>query len=1451
MGIASTATAMDLKKIWRENKKALIGYYTIGVLLVFFQSGLLSAQTTYKPSNSDPLYESWRWRSIDVLATKGVRCMADDPGGNMWFGLDKGIMRYDGYDWVLYDDQEYLKFPVGILFMTSGGQLLAGSEAGLLAYENGQWKKIFPRNDSLHVAVTAITEMPDGAILAGIQNGLLMVKNEQVSVFTALQRANAFKQDHPYASVTVLPDEVLFQRNFGRVDNIYLEDSELIWLFLSRNNDGKLVKFQLTDTLNQVLQKFEVTEELGGFKLPNRNEVLRSSSNELWIINGFYKSGILRQKNSEWELLKISSLFGGDELHTDILELGDGSIWVGGLGKLYVYKDDRWSVFSAPALPIPSSRIIFHEARNGQVWIAGMQGDVFRLSYNQDQWVKYQGLNFQLKESSGKEWYISAIGQVVFHDEDSWQAFNQSHGLIDAPVRLVSTSNGRLWVAGSHQGLAATAYLENGRWIRQTHPALSWGIDPRSVFQDNEGALWFGASVDRQEALGQISGVLQLRNPDGQTLEWVHHTQQDGIVQHNVYGIAQSPDGAMWLGGTNLLMRSSGRWQTLPDKEYLNEFVDIVHSRHNLWVGSRYYGLFRFDGRNWTQFTNHDGLPSNTIISIYEEHPEKVWVITDRDIAFFDGQKWFSGLFTEEFRMPREGGDIMVDADGAVWVNKSLREWKRRAFPFSVTPAEALEDFWTVRYRRETMPPKTTIDIYSEKVDRSGNTLIGWTGRDFWEETPARQLTYSYRINQGEWSEFSPETSVVLTKMGSGKHVFEARARDLDFNVETQPASITFNVTPAIWKQPWFIALVVSFLIVIGFYEARLINRNKSLSKLNASLSDANQTLENRQKKIELQKETILKQKEELERKAIILEEKTAEITSQRDQLKEMVEKVEELSSVKQRFFTNISHEFRTPLTLILGSIERLLSSPDNVEKPRLNLAYETIQRNSKRILRLINQILEIRKIERGKMELNPAAGDIVAFSREITGLFQDLARNQVIDLSFETSLEAEEILFDHDKIEKILFNLLSNAFKNTPSGEKISVCIRQERHQAMAENTDDTADPENSTEKDYLVFEVADTGRGIPAAHLPHIFERFYQVDEASPHHKYDSSGIGLSYVKDLVSAHQGLISVKSELGRGSTFIFEIPCALDGIETPAAKQPEAYNAASLISDDLRAEVDNMKKAISYESTDETPQPLNETSQPGPTEKIMVMVVEDETELREFLRDALETDYEIIDARNGVIGYEKATDYQPDIIITDVMMPEMDGFELCRRLKANLATTHIPVIMLTARTSPENKLEGYQTGADSYIEKPFSIDLLRARIENLLMAKEKTRVKILRELITQPSEIEVHSEDDKMLRKIQEVLEENISNSDFDVESMSRHFYLSRCHFSRKIKQITGLTPKEIIDSYRLKRASQLLQQKITITEVAYMVGFDHPNSFSRAFRKFYNMTPSEFASQN
>jgi signal transduction histidine kinase/DNA-binding response OmpR family regulator/ligand-binding sensor domain-containing protein len=1363
--------------------------------------------------------------------------MVDDSEGNMWFGLNKGVMKYDGYHWELFDDQPCLKSPIGTLLNSSMGNLYAGSESGLLTYSSNGWRKIFPSDDSLKIAVTSITESNNGDLWVGIQNGLLRLQDGKHTIYTVLSRTRSFKEAHPQATIVVLPDEILLQRNFGRVDEIFINNEE-VWLFMSRNNDGKLLRFNPSDTLNGLLTKHKITQELAGVKLANRNQMIETQKGEKWIINGFYKRGVFKHDGKAWKQIKLSDNFGGDELHTDIMEVSDGSLWIGGLGKFFVYKNKVWNIYTAPNLPIPSSRIIFHEAADGNIWIAGIQGDVFRVVYQQDKWLRINGLNFQTQDSEGQNWFISANSQIVFNHDDEWYSYSASDGVIDSPVRLVATKNGRIWIAGSHNGIAATAYLKEGKWIKQLHPKVSWGIDPRSVFQDKDGSLWFGASVDRQDNLGQISGILQLFNPDSDSLEWKHHTQADGIVQHNVYGIGQSSDGKIWAGGTNLLMHKPPRWQVVTGIEHFNEFVDIVYSRHNLWVGSRYYGLFRYDGEKWVQFTKNSGLPSNTIISIYEEEPNKVWVITDKDIAWYDGKNWVSGLFNEEFKIPREGGEITGTSDGTIWINKSLREWKRRAFPFSVASPESFEDFWTVRYQCDTMPPITKINVFTERVDQSGNTLIGWTGVDHWEVTPTKRLTYSYKLNDEEWSDFTTETSVVLTNLKSGKHTFRVRARDLDHNIEKVPAQIDFSVKPPIWKQPWFIALVLSFLITIGYYEAKLINRNRSLFKLNESLKEAFEKLESRKQKIELQKEQIQEQKEELEKKNLVLEEKNEEIVQQRDRLQEMIEKVEELSNVKQRFFTNISHEFRTPLTLILGSIEQLINSPARTEKAKLTQAYEIIQRNSRRILRLINQILEVRKIELGKLQLRMHRGDIVSFTKDIVSLFNDLASKYSINLLFNSKDNNLEVMFDPDIIEKIVSNLVSNAFKFTPPNGRIEVSVEQR--------------VEPNTNSDAIYIKVVDTGKGIPKQFVEHIFDRFYQLKENYSQQNQDSSGIGLSYVKDLVTTHNGNIYVESEMGIGSTFTFFIPVTLPTDSNQVEQEQPVLSPSEKITDSIRHEIESINITLAQQKPIDEEIRASKEDDYTQGDKLSALIVEDEFEFRKFLRDILNEDFEVIEAVNGADGYNQALKFQPDIIISDVMMPQMNGIELCGMLKKNLITNHIPVIMLTARTAPEHKLEGYQVGADAYIEKPFNREYLKIRINNLLLAKDKTREKILRELTTQPEEIKVHSEDDKMLSRIREVLEENISNSDFDVETMSQLFCLSRFHFSRKIKQLTGLNPKEIIDSFRLKRAGQiLLQQKISISEVAYMVGFDHPNSFTRAFKKHHSMSPTEYISQN
>jgi len=282
------------------------------------------------------------------------------------------VIRYDGYIWTTFDDQPFLQSPVGVLKKAPDGSLFTGSESGLLQFSSEKWEKIFPQTDTIEIPVTCIVKDSESNIYAGVQNGIVQLNTDQKIIYTVLGRVNSFRESNPDATIIVLPDEILMQRNFGRVDEIFLDNDNQIWVFFSRNNDGKLLFFNQKDTLNGVLQKYEISEKLGGHNLSNRNQIIKSTSGELWLINGFYKSGILNKTASGWKQLKLSDKFGGDELHTDIMEVSDGSLWIGGLGKLYVYRDSKWKVFSAPALPVPSSRIIFHESQNGQIWIAGV-----------------------------------------------------------------------------------------------------------------------------------------------------------------------------------------------------------------------------------------------------------------------------------------------------------------------------------------------------------------------------------------------------------------------------------------------------------------------------------------------------------------------------------------------------------------------------------------------------------------------------------------------------------------------------------------------------------------------------------------------------------------------------------------------------------------------------------------------------------------------------------------------------------------------------------------------------------------------------------------------------------------------------------------------------------------------------------------------------------------------
>lgn len=1386
-----------------------------------------SEASPYVPKQGDRLTESWRFKYFSQLDGKGVRCISEGKNGVIWFGVNEGVIEYDGYHWKFHSEKDGLKgVSVSNILAADNGSIYAASSQGVFQYNHHSWTCHFPARGGIQFTFNNIYQLENGGIMCPFSEGVLYLtpENEKI-LFSSPGYYNSIKKNYSDLRFVALPEDAF--RDMDYISDIVEDNRNRVWFAITIDELSRILMFDLDDTTEGKITNYKILSHSPSLKLGENIKLLKAKDKSIWVINNSYKIGVIRFKEGKTTYFKLSEQFGGDEYATSIGETSDGAIWIGGLGKLFAYKNNRWHVYKSPDFDIPASKLILAEGKNDKLWIAGEQAKVFCFDYSQHTWLTYKDLNFQCESKDRKRWFLEVSGKIVVQSSQGWTSYDQSDGVIDAPVRILVTSKNQAWVAGSHEGVAATAYLDGDRWVRQIHPELSWGIDYRAVFEARDGSLWFGCSVDRDPAKGQIGGVLHLVNPMDENKRWIHHkSNENGLNQSNAYGLAQTADGRIWVGGGNLYSFNGDQW-TLTEQPKLQQFINILGSDQNgmLCVGSRYYGVFFYDGKKWINYNTTNGLNSNTVISIHVDRNNYIWVATDNDICMFDGQSWITGIFPQEMNMNYEGGTILTDSDGAIWINKSMREWKRRAFSYNKIPEEALENFQTYRYTPDNQPPETRVTLYSEEVSPPGNTYISWEGEDYFNSTPQHKLLYSYRINGGPWSRYTQEKHITFTDLKNGEYTFEVKAKDLDNNEDLSPAAIHFEVMPPVWKQSWFIMMVSGFILLIAFFEYRILRKNNKLSELNGSLKTVNQELQLKHEKIELQNEEILKsqkqiilQKEKLEKNNRQLETQNQEIQSQRDMLEKMVKKVEDLSKIKLQFFTNISHEFRTPLTLILGPIEKLIHK--GLVNPDTQKTYEVIQRNAQRLLKLVNQLLEFRRIETGALELNLKRYDIIRFIDEIQNLFNIIASERQVDYTFHSSIKELNIAFDPDKIEKIIFNLLSNAFKYTDSRGRISFFL------------DATEDQK------YVQLVVEDNGCGISGEQLDLIFERFHENNQNSSPWNMESSGIGLSFIKKLVEFHKGKIYVESEPNEGSRFTVLIPTFLTADE--AYVDPEKHLPSAERKTNLRSSIDMLNQWLVSRQNE----PEIDLEQNGGQK---LLIVEDNPDMREYLKDVLQPEYQVYAASSGMKGLEIARQVDIDLAISDIMMPHMNGLEFCKKLKADILTSHIPVILLTAKNLEENEIEGYATGADAYIAKPFNLNLLIARIRNLIELRDTLRSKFSNGLV-EPKEVHLASPDEDFLKKIVRIIEENISDSEFDVNRMCHMVSLSHMHFIRKVKKLTGKKPIDLLKTFRLKRAKQLLEQnKLTISEVAYMVGYDLPNSFSRAFRKEFGISPTEF----
>ncbi len=670
----------------------------------------------------------------------------------------------------------------------------------------------------------------------------------------------------------------------------------------------------------------------------------------------------------------------------------------------------------------------------------------------------------------------------------------------------------------------------------------------------------------------------------------------------------------------------------------------------------------------------------------------------------------------------------------------------------------------------------------------------------FFEAEASTQYRYFLEGHDGNWSEWSSECKMDFTTLDPGLYTFRVRARNVYGNVSSEGV-FQFKILPP-WYQTWW-----AFIIYVVLFFALMFLGIKWRSR------------------------RLEQEKQRLER---LVKARTKEVYHKNEQLEEQSQKLKEMDRVKSRFFANISHEFRTPITLIMGPLEQMLAgSESRQQRENVNM----MLRNSRRLLRLINQLLDLSRFDSGKMKLQAARQNIVPFIKGTLASFHMLAQQNRLTLECCSEKEDISLYFDARNMEEVMYNLLINAVKFTPANGKITVSVSMDRQGRPKQKGEPPG---------FVKISVRDTGIGIPKEKLPHIFDRFYQA-EGLKEKGQQGTGIGLALTREIVLLHHGKIDVHSQEGKGTEFVIRLPMGHDHLKpeeiasstgtVPELKKNKEVETIYMITEEDREEEDF---EIEKDTTRE-----DKTEEQG---KNVILVVEDDADVRKYIRGPLEPGYTVVEAADGKQGIAKAREVIPDLIVSDIMMPEVDGYELCRVLKKDVKTSHIPIVLLTAKASEENVIQGLETGADDYITKPFNTKILLTRIKNLIDLRCHLQQKIQKQMLLQPAEISVSSVDQEFIKEVQDIIEKNLSDPEFHVGQLSEKLYMNRVTLYRKILALTGESPTDFIRSYRLKRAAQLLRDNFgNVSEVALAVGFSNLGYFTRCFKEKFHQLPSTY----
>lgn len=972
---------------------------------------------------------------------------------------------------------------------------------------------------------------------------------------------------------------------------------------------------------------------------------------------------------------------------------------------------------------------------------------------------------------------------------------------------VLQDSKQNLWIATKGDGLVKAEKTKNAyqykliRYQHQEDDIYSLSDDNvYCVYEDNKGRIWIATFA------GGINYMAN--NQDGKAIFVNHRNNLKGYpidYCSKARFITGDYQGHLWIGTTVGALMIDENFKNPEDVKF-HHFLRIPDNEHSLsnndvhWIVStqkkelfiatfggglnKLISLDKEGNAAFKSYTVSDGLPSDVLLSIREDKNGSLWLSSENGISKFvpseerfenyaDKEVFFRARFSEAASEYTASGNILFGANTGIFSFNPDSIRKSNYIPPIVFSKLLVANKDILPGQGSVL--KQALDDTRELVlsHRENIFTIQFAALDY---SAPSEIQYAYILEgfEKDWNSVGKQRAATYTNLPKGHYVFKVRSTNGDGVWTENMRTLDIEILPSFWETPFAYFLYILFFIMIIVAAVYILF-------------------------------TIYR-------------------------LKHEVSVEQQVTDMKLRFFTDISHELRTPLTLISGPVEYVLENTKLPDDAREQL--QVVERNTNRMLRLINQILDFRKIQNRKMKMQVQRINVVAFTRKIMENFEAVAEEHQIDFLFETEKDELYLWVDADKFEKIVFNLLSNAFKYTPNGKMITVFIRED-------------------EKTVSVG-VEDQGIGIADNKKKSLFVRFENLVDRNLFNQ-SSTGIGLSLVKELVEMHKAVITVDSKLGEGSCFKVDFQRGKEHYdETVEFLQDDATVGMEVIE-----HVTDIANEVPVQPEGEG---TSEEEEEAADSKGTMLLVEDNSELRLFLRSIFASEYRIVEAVDGMQGWSKALKFLPDIIISDVMMPEKDGIAMTRELRADMTTSHIPIVLLTAKTSIESKLEGLEYGADDYITKPFSATYLKARVKNLLTQRQKLQGIYRDNLMTGNSIVDSTAEtveekgpemspnDRKFMDKLVDLMEKNMDNGDLVVDDLVQELAVSRSVFFKKLKTLTGLAPIEFIKEMRINRAVQFIETgEYSMTQIAYMVGINDPRYFSKCFKQKMGMTPTEY----